>query len=55
MQMLKERPPSIDPMSLEEMAERIRKAGKGMRHPTCQAAVSYAFYCMYRLEDIAMS
>ena len=53
MQILKERPPSIDPMSLEEMADRIRQAGKGMRHPTAQALVSYAYFCMHRIEDIA--
>ena len=54
MSIIKDRPQSIDPvMTLEEMADRIRQASKGMRHPTCQAMVSYAFFGMYSVEDIA--
>ncbi|TCL65107.1 bifunctional DNA primase/polymerase [Rhizobium sp. BK251] len=42
----------LDPMTLNDMAARLSLATKSMRHPTCQALVSYAYFYMYSVEDI---
>ena len=40
-------------MSLEDMAEKLMVATKGMRHPTCQALVVHAYFYMQPVDRIA--